>query len=71
MIVCSCNVLSDKQVLSVMASAHRRRPTVSQVNACLGCQARCGGCAPTIKRMRDEASGCTARRHDLNACLSP
>ena len=62
MIVCSCNVLSDKQVLSVVANADRDRPpTVSQVYAGLGCRARCGGCAATIKKIRDEAAACAHR----------
>ncbi len=62
MIVCSCNVLSDKDVLSLLASA-QRRPTMSQVYAGLGCRARCGRCAPTIKRIRDEAPSCDAGQH--------
>jgi bacterioferritin-associated ferredoxin len=53
MIVCSCNVLSDKQVASVLSSQPLAR--VSQIYKCLGCRAQCGGCAPTIKRIRDEA----------------
>ena len=61
MIVCSCNVLSDKQILSVVANANRRPPTMSQVYAGLGCRARCGGCAATIKKIRDEASACANR----------
>lgn len=65
MIVCSCNVLSDKQVASVVARAHHRRPTVSQVYSSLGCRARCGGCAATIKKIRDEASGCAALCQDF------
>jgi bacterioferritin-associated ferredoxin len=57
MIVCSCNVLSDKQVISIVAMMDRV-PTVSQVYAGLACRARCGQCAPTIKRLRDQASTC-------------
>jgi bacterioferritin-associated ferredoxin len=53
MIVCSCNVLSDKQVAAVILS-EPRPPRLSQVYACLGCKARCGQCAPTIKRIRDD-----------------
>jgi bacterioferritin-associated ferredoxin len=56
MVVCSCNVISDKQVFSVVAAVQQRPPTVSQVYADLGCRALCGRCAPTIKRLRDEAS---------------
>ena len=67
MIVCSCNVLSHKQVLSVVARVHHRLPTISQVYAGLGCRAQCGGCAPMIKKIRNEASVCAARRQDLKA----
>ena len=56
MVVCSCNFISDKQIFSVVAAVQQRPPTVSQVYADLGCRARCGRCAPTIKRLRDEAS---------------
>lgn len=57
MIVCSCNVLSDKQILSAITAVQHRARTLSQVYARLGCRARCGQCAPTIKKIRDEASG--------------
>jgi bacterioferritin-associated ferredoxin len=59
MIVCSCNVFSDHQVRSAVAQEARR---MSQVYACLGCQAQCGRCAHAIKRILDEtrdgAMGC-------------
>ena len=55
MIVCSCNVISDKQVFSVVAAAQHRPLAISQVYAGLGCRARCGRCVPAIKRLRDEA----------------
>lgn len=47
MIVCSCNVFSDAQVRSVIAS-DPQRPRVSRVYASLGCAAQCGRCASTI-----------------------
>ncbi len=55
MIVCSCNVFSEHQVRSVVATA-AQRPRMSQVYACLGCSAQCGRCARTIKRIMDETS---------------
>ncbi len=63
MIVCSCNVFSDAQVRSAIASA-AQRPRMSRVYASLGCAAKCGGCAHTIKKIIDETgdystySGC-------------
>jgi bacterioferritin-associated ferredoxin len=61
MIVCSCNALSDRDILALLARAEPR-PTVSQIYAGLGCRARCGRCTPTIKELREEASGCDALR---------
>ena len=55
MIVCSCNVFSDHQVRSTVAKEARR---MSQVYAHLGCRARCGRCAPAIKRILDETREC-------------
>jgi bacterioferritin-associated ferredoxin len=53
MIVCSCNVINDKQVFSVVATAPHRPLAISQIYAGLGCQARCGRCVPAIKKLRD------------------
>ncbi len=54
MIVCSCNALSEKQILSAIV---RRRPAKThQVYACLGCRPRCGQCMATIRRIWGEAS---------------
>ena len=53
MIVCSCNVLSDRDVRAA-AEAERTRST-SRVYGCLGCSAQCGRCARTIRRIMDEA----------------
>ena len=50
MIICSCNVFSDQQVRSTLASA-TRQVRISQIYACLGSTAQCGRCAHTIKRI--------------------
>lgn len=66
MIVCSCNVLSDQDVrYAVEAEAPR---STSQVYGCLGCSAKCGRCARTIRRLRDEALG-SARAPSCNGCV--
>jgi bacterioferritin-associated ferredoxin len=52
-IVCSCNVLSDTQVRTAIASA-APRPRMSYVYASLGCAAKCGRCAHTIKILLEE-----------------
>ncbi len=55
MIVCSCNVLSDRDVRSAV-EAERTRST-SRVYGCLGCSAQCGRCASTVRRLMDETLG--------------
>jgi bacterioferritin-associated ferredoxin len=58
MIVCSCNVLSDRDVRSAIV-ADRPRSAV-RVYGCLGCSPQCGRCVSTIKRIMDEALGAGA-----------
>ncbi len=50
MIVCSCNVFSDKDVQQCLLPDRPDRPTnVRQVYGCLGCSAKCGRCARSIQ----------------------
>lgn len=44
MIVCSCNVLSDRDIRSAIEA--ERTCSISQVYGCLGCSPQCGRCAP-------------------------
>ena len=67
MIVCSCNVLSDKDVRTAVQTEAPR--STGQVYGCLGCSAQCGRCARTIRRIMDEAldaadgcGGCPKRK---------
>ena len=53
MIVCSCNVLSDGEIISAVTSA-APRARISQIYASLGCAAKCGRCACTIKMILKE-----------------
>ncbi len=55
MIVCSCNVFSDRDVRSAIDTAPARPATANQVYGCLGCSPQCGRCARTIRRIMDEA----------------
>ncbi|RCW81935.1 (2Fe-2S)-binding protein [Phyllobacterium bourgognense] len=55
MIVCSCNVFTDQDVR--FAIEVERTRSISKVYGCLGCSARCGRCARTIRRIIDEALG--------------
>lgn len=51
MIVCSCNVLSDKEIGAAIGDAAASPQTPGQVYRCLGCSPQCGRCARTIKAM--------------------
>jgi bacterioferritin-associated ferredoxin len=57
MIVCSCNVLSDHDVRTALASAASAPRRAHEVYQCLGCSAHCGRCARTIRRLMNEALG--------------
>ncbi|WP_018389787.1 bacterioferritin-associated ferredoxin [Ancylobacter sp. FA202] len=61
MIVCSCNVLSDRQIRSAVTETPAPVRTVGQVYRCLGCSAQCGRCARTIRKLLDDvnASACS------------
>jgi bacterioferritin-associated ferredoxin len=59
-IVCSCNILTDQQVLHAIATATTNRPPTVKEDAGLRCRARCGGCAATIRKLREEASASAA-----------
>jgi bacterioferritin-associated ferredoxin len=64
MIICSCNVLTDHEVRIAMVAELPPR-TTGQLYRCLGCDAQCGRCARSIRRIMKEpvaASGC----HDFS-----
>lgn len=62
MIVCSCNVLTDHDVRSVVDGAADLLPrSPNQVYGCLGCSAQCGRCARTIRKIMTEALGACAK----------
>jgi bacterioferritin-associated ferredoxin len=54
MIVCSCNVFSDSEVRVALAGQRLR---MSRIYASLGCAAKCGSCARTIKNIIAETEG--------------
>jgi bacterioferritin-associated ferredoxin len=54
MIICSCNLLTDTQVRSAVASG-AARPRMSYVYASLRCTAQCGRCVRTIKAFLRES----------------
>lgn len=55
MIVCSCNVISDGQVRGCLQPGPGCPRTPAQVYTCLGCSAKCGRCARTIRAIMDRA----------------
>lgn len=59
MIVCSCNVLSDRDVRRACGAKVPPR-TAGDVYGCLGCSPQCGRCARTIKKIMDDALGACA-----------
>jgi bacterioferritin-associated ferredoxin len=65
-IVCSCNVLSDKDVRGCLNPGPDCPRTPAQVYRCLGCSPQCGRCARTIRSIMDQAlpagacAGCPA-----------
>ena len=52
MLVCSCNVLSDKQLRKAAEEMRQdpngKMPTPGSVFRHLGCRPRCGGCFPNV-----------------------
>ncbi len=50
MIICSCSVLSDKQVLTALGSPNPPR-TPCQVHRHLGCEPQCGRCVRSMREI--------------------
>lgn len=55
MIVCSCNVLSDKTIRGCLGPGPDCPYTPAQVYRCLGCSPQCGRCARTIRDIMEAA----------------
>ena len=79
MIVCSCNVLSEAQILEALKGDDAGGPrSAGQAYRCLGCAPRCGRCSPAVRALADRAHlencavGCPAcPAHHEAADLSP
>ncbi len=54
MIICSCSVLSDKQVRDALATPNAPR-TPCQVHRHLGCEPQCGHCVRSMREIIDRA----------------
>ena len=52
MIICSCNVLSEEQVLEILQRPPEGRPrSAGEAYRCLGCAPRCGRCLETVRAL--------------------
>lgn len=52
MIICSCNVLSEAQVLEILQREPEERPrSAGEAYRCLGCAPRCGRCLETVRAL--------------------
>jgi len=51
MIICSCNVISDHDIRSVVVSADIELCSAAQVYDCLGCIVQCGLCSRAIRQI--------------------
>ena len=49
MIICSCNVLSEAQILETLKLGANVKPAVAY--RCLGCAPRCGRCIETVRAL--------------------
>lgn len=56
MIICSCNVLSEEQVLETLQRPPEGRPrSAGEAYRCLGCAPRCGRCLEAVRKLVAEA----------------
>jgi bacterioferritin-associated ferredoxin len=52
MIICSCNVLSEAQLVAAMQTESPAPPrSPAEAYRCLSCAPRCGRCAKTIRAL--------------------
>lgn len=56
MIVCSCNIISDKEIAAYLAAQKGDRPSYGQIyNACSkGCPKPCSRCMPLLRDVIDK-----------------
>ena len=54
MIICSCSVLSDKQVRTALDASNPPR-TPCQVHRHLGCEPQCGRCVRSMRELINRA----------------
>jgi bacterioferritin-associated ferredoxin len=52
-IICSCNILSEAQILETLKLGANLRPATAY--RCLGCAPRCGRCLETVRALLHKA----------------
>ena len=63
-IVCSCNILTDRDIRELAADPGYVPPRIAKVYERLGCKAECGRCARTIATiMRESVTMSTDASH--------
>ena len=64
MIVCSCNVLSCRQIKGTIAPDGSGSRTAGEAYDCLGCSPDCGRCAREVRSLLAEArAACASQCH--------
>ncbi|AMJ62084.1 hypothetical protein AXW83_18860 [Bosea sp. PAMC 26642] len=64
MIVCSCNVISCRQIKGMIAPDGSGPATAGQAYDCLGCSPNCGRCARVVRSILAEARAACASQCD-------
>ncbi|KUL93590.1 hypothetical protein DK26_22450 [Bosea sp. WAO] len=68
MIVCSCNVLSCRQIKGTIAPDGSGPKTAGEAYDCLGCSPDCGRCAREVRSLLAEARAACASQ--CSSCAS-
>jgi bacterioferritin-associated ferredoxin len=54
MIICSCNVITDRAIRDIVATTDVELGSAAQVYDCLGCAVRCGLCSRSVRSILEE-----------------
>ena len=57
MIICSCNVITDRAVRDIVTTADIALGSAAQVYDCLGCAVQCGLCSRSVRSILAERPG--------------
>lgn len=72
MIVCSCNQLTDRQVLESLTGDSATRPrSPGQVYLCLGCKPNCGRCVQQIRQMFSDITSNAGSACQIGCAVCP